>query len=185
MKIYITNVAPETIKNKLDKFELFLVHKREKYELFSEEFGLHIIENVDSEKQPQKIYKVETNFDTNYHLMKDYKSDINTNINTNTVDLLFDLTNYVLIPVVSQLPTKYVLTKITQFEYKINKKSNWRLIIECIRETNMELMEKEWIPINYYFLYEYSKNEAKITNMQNYDNLLFQSEINMFLSHLN
>ena len=37
----------------------------------------------------------------------------------------------------------------------------------------------------YYFLYEYSKNEAKITNMQNYDNLLFQSEINMFLSHLN
>lgn len=180
MKIYITNVAPETIKNKLDKFEMFLLYKREKYELFSEEFGLHIIENVDSEKQPQKIYKVETNFDTNYHLMKDYKSDINS-----TVDLLFDLTNYVLIPVVSQLPTKYVLTKITQFEYKINKKSNWRLIIECIRETNMELLEKEWIPINYYFLYEYSKNEAKITNMQNYDNLLFQSEINMFLSHLN
>jgi len=69
--------------------------------------------------------------------------------------------------------------------YKSNKKSKWSLIIECIRETNIEILEKEWIPINFYFEYNYSKNEEFITNLQNPDNLLFQEEINMFLTHLN
>jgi hypothetical protein len=83
------------------------------------------------------------------------------------------------------LPTKYILTKITQFVYKSNKSSKWSLIIDCIRETNIEILEKEWIPINFYFEYNYSKNEELITNLQNHDNLLFQEEINMFLTHLN
>lgn len=191
MKIYIVNVLPEIIKNKLDNFSSLLISKREKYEINSEEYGIHIIEhscsftnnkNNNEQLQP-KIYKIESTFETSYHLMKDCNFP-NNHVNYN-VDLLFDLTNYVKVPVVSQLPTKYILTKITQFEYKLNKKSKWSLIIDCIRETNMELLEKEWVPINYYFEYNYSKNEELITNIQNPDNLLFQEEINMFLTHLN
>ena len=187
MKIYIVNVLPEIIKNKLDNFSSLLVNKREKYEINSEEYGLHIVEhpfaNNNNNKEQPKIYKIESTFDTNYHLMKDCNFP-NNHVNYN-VDLLFDLTKYVQVPVVSQLPTKYVLTKITQFVYKSNKKSKWSLIIECIRETNIEILEKEWIPINFYFEYNYSKNEELITNLQNHDNLLFQEEINMFLTHLN
>lgn len=181
MKIYIVNILPESLKNKLDKFSLFLLHKREKSEIFSEEYGLHIVER-EKPNGEQNIYKIESIFDTSYHMLKDY--DANTK---NAVDLLFDLTNYVKVDVVSQLPTKYVLTKITCFVYQFNKKSKWDFIIECIRETNPDLLEKEWIPINFYFSYKYSKNEPTITNtnLQNLDELLFQDEINVFLTHLN
>ncbi len=193
MKIYIVNILPEALKNKLDNFCSFLLHKREKYELFSEEYGLHIVEhdNNSSNKETQ-IYKIESNFDTSYHMLKDYTSSFgatttatNSKNSTVVVDLLFDLTDYVKIEVVSQLPTKYVLTKMTKFVYKFNKKSKWEFVIECIRETNTELLEKEWIPINFYFFYKYSANEPKITDLQKLDDLLFQEEINVFLTHLN
>ena len=118
MKIYITNVAPETIKNKLNKFEMFLVHKREKYELFSEEFGLHIIENVDSEKQPQKIYKVETNFDTNYLLELKLLED-NETMKKN-VDELFE--NMKFCPNIQfNLETKIFRTGIFKLPVKMNR----------------------------------------------------------------
>ena len=184
MKIYIVNILPEALKNKLDNFTSFLSHKREKYELFSEEYGLHIVE-TNRNNEPQ-IYKIESTFDTSYHMLKDYaSSNCNSKNATEVVDLLFDLTNYVKIDIVSQLPTKYVLTKMTSFVYKFNKKSKWTFVIECIRETNMELLEKEWIPINFYFSYKYSANETKITDLQKLDDLLFQEEINVFLTHLN
>jgi hypothetical protein len=197
MKIYIVNILPEALKNKLDNFCSFLLHKREKYELFSEEYGLHIVEHDNnsnsnsnnSNNKETQIYKIESTFDTSYHMLKDYTSSFGATTNsknsTVVVDLLFDLTDYVKIDVISQLPTKYVLTKMTKFVYKFNKKSKWEFVIECIRETNTELLEKEWIPINFYFSYKYSANEPKITDLQNLDDLLFQEEINVFLTHLN
>ena len=57
--------------------------------------------------------------------------------------------------------------------------------IKKAQDLRIEILEKEWIPINFYFEYNYSKNEEFITNLQNPDNLLFQEEINMFLTHLN
>ena len=184
MKVYITNVLPDAIKNKLDKIGLYLVSKRETYEIFSEEYGLHVMhlnKNVDP-----TIYRVETAFETNYHLIKNHKY----NQERPSCDLLCDLTTFIHIPVVSQLPTKYVLTKLQQFSYKLEKKSCWTLIIDCIRETNLDTLSKELIPINYYFEYkekglkEEHCKEKNIWEKELKDGTLDLNEINMFLSLL-
>jgi hypothetical protein len=186
MKAYVTNVIPSSLKNKLDKIALQMVNKRERYELFSEEYGLHIIE-LNNNSDP-KIYRVEPAFETNYHLIKNH--EINT---SNTCDLLFDLTPAIHIPVVSQLPTNYVLTKMLQFSYKLDKKSSWTLIIDCIRETNLDTLNKELNPINYYFVFSQKElKEGKSEKMDINNNCqkelkegtLDLSEINGFLSLL-
>jgi hypothetical protein len=185
MKLYITNIPPSAIRNNQDKLASYLFNKREIHEIYSEDYGLHIIDFMS--KNP--VYKVEAQFKTDYHLIKGHQYN-----NNNSCDLLFDLTVYQNVPVVSQLPVKYILTKIQRFSYKLNKKSNWTLIIDSIRETNPETMDKDLIPINYYF--EYSDNSNTNNNNTNNNNinkkefketideLLFQDEINMFLSHL-
>ena len=178
MKVYITNVLPFAIKNKLDKIGLYLVSKREIYELYSEDYGLHVMHlNTKSNTDPT-IYRVETAFETNYHLIKNHKY----NQERLSCDILCDLTTFVHIPVVSQMPTKYVLTKMQQFSYKLEKKSCWTLIIDCIRETNLDTLSKELIPINYYF--EYKEKEKNIWEKELKDGTLDFNEINMFLSLL-
>jgi hypothetical protein len=189
MKLYITNIPPSAIKNNQDKLDSFLFNKREIYEIYSEDYGLHIIDPMNK----MQSYKVEAQFETDYHLIKGHQYNNKNNNDLSSCDLLFDLTVYQNVPVVSQLPVKYVLTKIQRFSYKLNKKSNWSLIIDCIRETNPETMDKELIPINYYFEY-YEKKNTNNNNQKNNNNknefketmdeLLFQDEINMFLSHL-
>lgn len=201
MKLYVTNIPPASIKANLDKISIYQISKREIYELFSEEYGLHIIENIPSKKEKAKddsqmIYKVEAQFETDYHLIKGHQYREN---NISKCDLLFDLTIYKNVPVVSQLPVKYVLTKIQRFSYKLNKKSNWTLVIDCIRETNTETMDKELIPVNYYFCFSdnIKRDNIKTDNIKTdniktpkkefkeiINDLLFQDEINMFLSHL-
>jgi hypothetical protein len=185
MKLYITNIPPSTIRNNQDKLTSYLTIKREIYEIYSEDYGLHIIDPMNK----KHTYKVEAQFETDYHLIKGHQFKKQYNNELFSCDLLFDLTVYQNVPVVSQLPVKYILTKIQRFSYKLNKKSNWTLIIDSIRETNQETMDKELIPINYYF--EYSDNKNQKTNNINkkefketIDELLFQDEINMFLSHL-
>ncbi len=189
MKAYVTNVVPSSIKNNLDKIALQMVNKRERYELFSEEYGLHVIELTNN--SAPKIYRVEPAFETNYHLIKNH--EINTSNTSNTCDLLFDLTSAIHIPVVSQLPTNYVLTKMQQFSYKLDKKSSWTLIIDCIRETNLDTLNKELIPINYYFvLSEKGLKDGKTEKSDINNNCqkelkegtLDLSEINRFLSLL-
>lgn len=176
MKVYITNVLPFTIKNNLDKIGLYLVSKREMYELFSQEYGLHIM-HLNTKSEPT-IYRVETAFETNYHLIKNHKY----NQERPSCDLLCDITTFIHIPVVSQMPTKYVLTKLQQFSYKLEKKSCWTLIIDCIRETNLDTLSKELIPINYYF--EYKEKEKNIWEKELKDGTMDLNEINMFLSLL-
>jgi hypothetical protein len=177
MKAYITNIIPSTLKNKLDKIDSYLVSKRERYELFSEDYGLHVIELNNSEPT---IYRVEPAFETNYHLIKNH----NISNSSNTCDLLFDLTICTHIPVVSQLPIKYVLTKMQQFSYKLDKKSCLTLIIDCIRETNLETLNKELIPINYYFVFKEKDKEKNICQKELKEGTLDLNEINMFLSLL-
>jgi hypothetical protein len=166
MKIYITNIPPSTIKSL--NLEKYLLNKNgyKKYELTSEDFGTHIIEN-------KKMYRIEPTITMDLHLINNY----------NGYNLLVDRTNYVQIPIVSQFPLNYVLTKMICFEYCINKKSGIKLIIEYLIENSstslLTSFEKEIIPINFYFTS--TSESASTLNID--DNLL--EEINMFLLELN
>ena len=48
--------------------------------------------------------------------------------------MLIDNTDYKMIPVTSQLPVNYILTKMTIYEYQIDKRSNLKMIVECLNE---------------------------------------------------
>ena len=153
MKIYITNIPPSSIK--LERIDKYLLNKNgyKKYELVSKEFGTHIIE-VHKQNEPTM----------DLHL-----------INVPNASLLVDKTKYVHIPVVSQLPVDYVLTKMTCFEFKTGSKI--KMVVECLVENSSILSDKEIMPINYYFDLFDKKNNLDID-----DNLL--EEINMFLLEL-
>jgi hypothetical protein len=160
MKIYIINILPHTLTNKLPKIieEFGIPEEKIKYELYSKEFGIHTFEN-------EFIFHNESKFETVYELIKGY----------NNYDLLVDKTNYKQYEQVSQLPVNYICTIITEFKFKLHKKSNISFIIECIEETIN--FEKKIIPINYYFDYE-DKN-------LDLNNSFFKEDFNRFLSHLN
>lgn len=170
MKIYVTNIPPSTLN--LLTLEKYCLNKNgyKKYELISEEFGTHVIDY--SKNGLENMYRIEPNLNMDSHLINNHKSD-------KLYSLLIDKTEYVHIPVVSQFPVDYILTKMICLEYRItntntNKKSGLKLVIECLEETN-KLLEKELIPINFYFLNS-SINLA--------DELLLE-EINVFLLELN
>jgi hypothetical protein len=162
MKIYVTNIPPSSIK--LDKLDKYIVNKDgyKKYELVSKEFGTHVIE-IRKQNEPT-MYRIEPTLTMDLHL-----------INLQKASLLVDKTKYVHIPVVSQLPVNYVLTKMTCFEYKIGSKI--KMVVECLVENSNILSDKENTPINYYFDFFDKKNNLDID-----DNLL--EEINMFLLEL-
>lgn len=175
MKIYVTDIFPSSLKNKLTNLREYLSDTISRYEIVSEEYGIHIIED-------DAIYRVEPNFKPDIHLVK--QSDSITN------DLLIDNTNYKMIPVVSQLPFNYILTKMTIYEYKVSKKSKMKMVIECLNEpvsTNVFFAnakkngpantETIVIPINFYFVYD----DVKIDLTDRF----VKEEINVFLSHLN
>jgi hypothetical protein len=162
MKIYITNIPPSTIK--LAAIDKYRISKEgyKKYELVSQEFGTHIIEK-------EKIYRIEPTFNMDMHLINDF----------NGFALLVDKTKYVHIPVISQLPVDYILTKMICFEYVTNsnasKKNSVKLVVECLEECN-ETLDKEMVPVNFYF----SLNSS----LDLVDNNLLE-EINVFLLELN
>ena len=162
MKIYVTNIPPSSIKfDRLDKY-LFNKDGYKKYELVSKEFGTHVIEFC-KQNEPN-MYRIEPTLNMDIHL-----------INMPKYSLLVDKTKYVHIPVVSQLPVDYFLTKMTCFEFKIGSKI--KMVVECLIENSNILSDKEIIPINYYFHFFDKKNNLDID-----DNLL--EEINMFLLEL-
>lgn len=170
MKIYITDIFPSTLKNKLTNIREYLSNTISRYEMVSEEYGIHIIEG-------DTIYRIEPNFKPDMQLIKTFFSN----------ELLIDNTDYKMIPVVSQLPYNYILTKITIHEYQVCKKSKLKLIIECLNEpvhTNVFFSKKNQgnidttvIPINFYFVY----NDVKIDLTDQF----LKEEFNVFLSHLN
>ena len=170
MKIYITDIFSSTLKNKLTNIREYLSNTISRYEMVSEEYGIHIIEG-------DTIYRIEPNFKPDMQLIKTFFSN----------ELLIDNTDYKMIPVVSQLPYNYILTKITIHEYQVCKKSKLKLIIECLNEpvhTNVFFSKKNQgnidttvIPINFYFVY----NDVKIDLTDQF----LKEEFNVFLSHLN
>ena len=180
MKIYISNIFPSTIKNKLTKLKDLQTNSFDKFELASEDYGIHYIEKGkgnNANKNNEKIYRCEPNFEPKFQLIKNFGP-------TNS-DLLIDKTKYVYCPVVSQLPVNYILTKLTILEYQTSKKAKLKLVIECLKEPVVigsyfspdKHMGEELIPVNFYFVYE-------LTNLDLNDQF-FQDEFNMFLLHLN
>ena len=191
MKIYITNIFPSLIKDKLTNIQHLLINPNgtNKHELISTEFGTHFIEE-DNQKNTT-IYRIEPNFNERLQLVKGYNnvsgSGTGTKNNNKTNDLLLDYTKYTHCPVVSQMPTEYILIKMIVFEYKTNPKSKLKLVVEYLKEptvgnyfsTNKHIGEN-MVPINFYFDYKQDSNyEIDLTDP------FFQEEINMFLSHLN
>ena len=191
MKIYITNIFPSLIKDKLTNIQHLLINPNgtNKHELISTEFGTHFIEE-DNQKNTT-IYRIEPNFNERLQLVKGYNnvsgSGSGTKNNNKTNDLLLDYTKYTHCPVVSQMPTEYILIKMIVFEYKTNPKSKLKLVVEYLKEptvgnyfsTNKHIGEN-MVPINFYFDYKQDSNyEIDLTDP------FFQEEINMFLSHLN
>jgi hypothetical protein len=166
MKIYVTNIPPSSIK--LERIDKYILNKNgyKKYELVSKEFGTHVIEI--RKQNEQNIYRIEPTLNMDLHL-----------INLPKASLLVDKTKYVHIPVVSQLPVDYMLTKMTCFEYAIKNKrgSKIKMIVECLVENINILSDKKNMPINYYFHFFDKTNNLDID-----DNLL--EEINMFLLEL-
>ena len=160
MRIYIVNILPLTIKNKLEQLSLLFSEsdKKIKYELCSKEFGIHMIEG-------QTISHIESTFKSDYELIKGY----------NKCDLLVDRNVYTKIPVLSQFPVNYICSKYTELSFKTNKKSKLSLVIECIEETQQ--FQVDVIPVNFYFKYE-----SDILDLKDY---FFQEEFNVFLSSLN
>ena len=161
MKIYITNILPQSItNNKINKLSSIIGKPETKYrnEIFSEDFGIYTIEE-------NLITQIETTFNPNYELIKNY----------NTYDLLLDKTIYNKKPIVSQFPVNYLNTNILELKFKYSTKSKLSLIIECFEEIdNYEIII---VPINFYFNYDEENLDLK-------DNF-FQEDFNMFLSHLN
>lgn len=168
MKIYITDIFPSSLKNKLTKFDKYLVNSVTKYELTSEDYGINYIEN-------DSIYRVEPNFKPDFRVIKDHFDN----------ELLIDNTDYKMIPVLSQLPVDYILTKMILQEYQVYKKSKLKLVIEFLNEPlqqNVFFQQNNQqnfalVPINFYFIY----NDNKIDLSDQF----IKEEINVFLSHLN
>ena len=168
MKIYITDIFPSSLKNKLTKLDFFNKQTLSRTELVSEDYGIHIIEN-------DTIWRMEPNFNTDIHIINKFFKN----------ELLIDNTDYKMIPDVSQLPTSYILTKITIYEYQIDKKSKMKLVVECLNEpvaTNVFFQQNEqpttnMIPFNFYFIY----NNKTI----DFTDQFLKEEFNVFLSHLN
>ena len=57
MKIYISNIFPSTIKNKLTKLKDLQTNSFEKVELASKDYGIHYIEKGKGNNAPTRIKK--------------------------------------------------------------------------------------------------------------------------------
>ena len=70
------------------------------------------------------MYRIEPTLNMDLHLINDF----------NGYSLLVDKTKYVHIPIMSQFPVDYILTKMTCFEYVIrsNKKNGIKSIVNIM-----------------------------------------------------
>jgi hypothetical protein len=165
MKIYIPNILPVSLKEKLNKLYTSYEYKKiNKSEIISKESGLYIIEN-------DKIYYIESSFNNDYELIQNFEN----------IDLLVDKTIYTKIPLLSQLPVNYIHTKQIEIEFKFNQKSDLSLIIECLEEkkcknNSLLINDYELIPFNFYFNYK----------LNNFDlqNTFLKEEFTSYLSNL-
>ena len=171
MKIYIVNLLPQSLKNKMDKLldsDIFgCITESIKYEICSKEFGIQILED-------EKIRQLESTFTPNYEYIKGY-TPLYKGQGCNEYNLLVDQTEYNIVPIVSQLPTEYILTKYHILKIKETKKSQLALVVERLEE--IDKFEKWKDPVNFYF--EYNGTKLDLSDP------FFQDNLNVFLSVLN
>lgn len=160
MKIYLTNILPSSLMNKLTKLTNTFGNPIEKikYSIYSEECGIYEIKD-------KNVFRIEPTFSPDYEIIKNFNKN----------NLLVDKTKYTLIPIISQLPVKYIISKYYEYEFKLTQKSNLSLVIRCFQETHN--YEKVMIPFDFYFIY---KDENLDLN-----NVFFKEDFNVFLSQLN
>ena len=172
MKIYIVNVPPSSIH--LDKLtninnpqnqQNMLVKMKYISEIVSENMGIIILD-----ESTDHAYRLEPNFNTKYDVIKQYTTIDNKTNNTTTknpiyYDLLLDNSKETRVQVTSQFPTEYVLTNITQYEYKWTKQSVLKLIVSCVGD----------IITDYYFIYKKDGVAFDIKDIN------VQSELNRFI----
>ena len=164
MKIYIPNILPINIKDKMDELtKITRPIERQIVELTSSEFGKMIINN-------DTTYMIESTFNNDYELIKNYQY----NDTDNYVDLLVDKTQYSQVPMISQYPVKFILVNKTEYSYK-KPKSKLSLVIECVKE-DKDFMTTSMVPIDFYFIYENDKLDLQDS--------FIREEINVFLSCL-
>ena len=164
MKIYIPNILPINIKDKMDELtKITRPIERQIVELTSSEFGKMIINN-------DTTYMIESTFNNDYELIKNYQYDDTDNY----VDLLVDKTKYSQVPMISQYPVKFILVNKTEYSYK-KPKSKLSLVIECVKE-DKDFMTTSMVPIDFYFIYENDKLDLQDS--------FIREEINVFLSCL-
>ena len=165
MKIYIVNILPAQLTNKLTNLTTKFIHTEKiQYELHSPDFGLSILDD-------KTIVRLEPIFETNYEMIKNY----------NGFDLLVDMTKYKLCPQSSQMPVNYIMTKMHCYEYKIDKKSKLSLIVICLTELNY--LSTDLIPIDFYFSYK-SESEETVNLQDTLNDRFFQEDFNVFLNEL-
>jgi hypothetical protein len=160
VKLYI-HYKPENMN--IEYIQKYFTKSYNKIELDSLDFGKHIMES-------NSIYRIEPNFNMKYEIKEKFYKNY---------DLIVDYTNYNKIKVLSQLPSSYIYTKLTIYEYKINENSNLKLFIEFVKDIddlNKDVLNNSILkPIHFYFEY----NENKLFNQDN-----INEEINEFLSLL-
>lgn len=169
MKVYISNILPkelskkdiQTIIEKIIKKSLY-IETKEIIELFSKENGYYKIDN-------REIYKIIPVFKQNFEQIKNFE---NTNL-----DLLFDLTEYKYIKVLSHCPHEYIYTKILEKTYKLINTSTISLKIFYIHSDK----DNTIVPIDYYIEIDTTKNNYIKDFL---DNLFLKEDFNMLLSGL-
>lgn len=155
MKIYILNLLPINV-NLHKLLNSSLQHKLTNYnELISKEDGIYIINQ-------NKCFRIEPTFNEKYNVIKDFVSLTNKPYN-----LLVDTTNIKTLEVYSQLPTNYILNKITEYVFYQEQKSEIKLVLKYLENKI----------IDFYLLY--NNQELDLSN------IFIKNEINMFLSLLN
>lgn len=164
MKIYISNIPISNITKNIHKLSEYMINPNGNniIELHSLDYGLHII-------QEDKIYRHEPEFNPQYEIIREF----------NGYDLLIDKSKSKLLPVVSQMPINYIITKFKVYEYKIDKKTDLKFIIKCIKTPTTHIKNINNCEEVCDFYFEYENTNLDLTD------IFFQDQINMFLSHLN
>jgi hypothetical protein len=169
VNIYIKNIQLKSIVDNIESFNKYPNKFFTFYRLYSPN-GIYEI------TKDKKVYLLEPSF----------TEDIQT-IKYGNLELLFNNKKDILIPVLSQLPVNYIISNITQYEYKIN---SLKLIVQGIFEKPVNANYKKknifdndtkiFVPIDFYFEYN---NELNHKFNNSIDKFL-QDDLNVFLSHL-
>jgi hypothetical protein len=175
LKIYIQNIQ-NNISNKLELLHKYLVKENEFTQLYSKT-GIYIIQN----NQCFLLQNTNKKYEIKKHICHNRE-----------YELLLDYSKENLEKIYSQLPTQYILNKITKMEYKLSAKSPLTLIVngsyEKIKNVNNNIFLKQekkqildqethFIAMNCYF--ECLEKDVDL------DNPFFIDEFNVFLSLLN